>query len=77
MELSSIKSVDINAMVRVGALRGPLTTKCLSLNVGEGFEVKGKAREELQYALAQAKKEGMVLGTRKLGSLHFLIFRRS
>ena len=74
-ELSAIKSVDLSS-VRVRTDRSPFTTKTLSLEVGQGFEVEGRERSDISAQIsALGRKEKRSFATKKIGELHYLVYR--
>lgn len=76
-ELSAIKSVDLSA-IKVTTGRSPVQTKLLSLEIGQGFEIKGMERSDLSNLLsAVGKRDRRKFSSKKLGTLHYLIFRRA
>lgn len=76
-ELSAIKSVDLST-IKAPSSRSPVATKLLSLEVGQGFEIKGVERNELSNLLTSTgKRDRRKFSCKKLGTLHYLIFRRA
>lgn len=74
VKVGEIQKVDIH----VRSNRSPITTKLHNLEVGEGFEVKGVERGSITVPAAAIKRNtGKTFGTRLLGPLHFLAYRKS
>lgn len=74
-EVSAIKPVDLSA-IKAKSSRSAVATKLLSLEVGQGFEVKGVERNDLTSLLTfNGKRERRSFSSKKLGALHYLVFR--
>jgi hypothetical protein len=74
MELSKISSVDLSS-IRIKPRRSPLRTKIEALEIGQGFEVTGVERSDISLYVSAMKKEGRSISTKRLGDLHYLVFR--
>ena len=75
MEIGEYKTItDIRIMTN----RNPLVAKLANLEVSQGFEVTGEEGERINWMMSYAAKGTTKrFGRKRLGTLHYLVFRKA